>query len=63
MYLRSYVVDRKRRKFMACGSLSTKSLLMKHSVSETAFKNKCGSGSKWYDSRETLGSELERDIG
>lgn len=62
MYLRSYAVDTKRRNFMACGSLSTKSLLMKHSVSETAFKNKCGSGNKWYDSQEALGSELGRDI-
>jgi len=47
---------------MAYDSLSTKSLLMKHNVTETAFKNKCGSGNKWYDSREALGSELGQDI-
>jgi hypothetical protein len=62
MYLRSYVVYTKKHNFMSCGSLSTKFLLMEHNVSETAFKNKCGSGSKWYESREALGSELGRDI-
>lgn len=62
MYLCSYVVYTKKCNFMACGSLSTKSLLMKHNISETAFKNKCSSGSKWFDSREVLRSELGRDI-
>ena len=58
----SYVVYTTKRNFISYGSLSTKSLLLKHNVSETVFKNICGSGSNCYDSREALGSKLGRDI-